>query len=451
MRVVDVVECRAELRADDDHMRQREHAEVRHVDWHDRSTQLLQACDCGPESSAHIGGRVVRPDPRHAHAQTGQGRVRDRRDVRRRLKGAGRHAGIRAGDGQVGQGEVADAACKGPGVGDGPGRARDLGDARERRLEPVDAAQPGGHADRAAAVRADGDGDNACRDCRGRPRRGAAGLDRKVVWVARRVVVGIDARGPHAELVHVRAAQDQRPSTAQACSKDAIALAGLIAKHNRAFGITVPDDVKLLLDGDGHPIQRPEGRAGLVPRGRGVRLGQEVGCVRVHDRRQRARVAVAHGMQDALGHLTGSCSTTLVGLDEVLGSPAAKRARRLGGQADGLGSQSGVLGNGLAGRDCDGVEGGLLGILGDKATDVVCAVHVQKVGAQRRPDQRQPQQPDTPLESGACYTRADRGLQVVCIVGGRLWERRLAHELHKHAEHQGDCKDDCCGRLEHPR
>ena len=89
-------------------------------------------------------------------------------------------------------------------------RGAKLADAAEGRFEPDHAAKRRRDADRAAAVCADGDGTQARRHRRRRSAGTAAGVVRRVVGIARRAVMRVQAGHADADLVHVGLADQQR-------------------------------------------------------------------------------------------------------------------------------------------------------------------------------------------------------------------------------------------------
>src|SRR5215218_1367336 len=124
-------------------------------------------------------------------------------------------------------------------VGEEGVRAGGGGDPSEGGLEPVDAAEGGGDADRATGVGALGYGAEAVRDGRGAPARGAASV---LAWGerrARRAEEEVVGRALVAELRRVGLAEDDRARLLQALDVGGVVVRHVAGQRFRAEG--VPD------------------------------------------------------------------------------------------------------------------------------------------------------------------------------------------------------------------
>jgi hypothetical protein len=220
----------------------------------------------GQHPGAHPVGRVVEQLALGQHErQAGEARGRDRlrRHAAQRLVQRDR-----VGDGLR---ERADAVQR-------RGQREDAAavDARRRRPEADDAAQRGGDPDRSGGVGADRQVDRACGDRDGRSRRRAARHARRlrVVRVARRAEVRVQAEARVGQLAQVRLADADQAGGGEVRDDRRVRGRGRgVAAERGARGGRGPGNVEQVLDGDGPPVERPARRALLVAEGAGGRLG----------------------------------------------------------------------------------------------------------------------------------------------------------------------------------
>ncbi len=197
-------------------------------------------------------------------------------------------------------------------------RAR-LTDAAKGRFESHQAAQAGRDADRAAAVRADGDGAEA----RGHGDCGAAGAAAGIVTgrirVARGAVVRIGAVGVDADLMHVGLADQQRAGRAQARHHRGIGQRRAASQEGRADGGWVGRLIHLVLDRHRHAVEQAQGLAGRQACARGLGLGQDVSRIAGDERAQRriAGVAGLDGVKHPLSYGRGRGAARAVGLSNI--------------------------------------------------------------------------------------------------------------------------------------
>ena len=148
-------------------------------------------------------------------------------------------------------------------------------DPRGGRLEPDDAAERRGHADRAGRVGAD----RARHDAGGhrdrRPRRGAARDPPRCARIARRAEVRVQAQARVRELAQVRLADAHHPGGRQPGDHRRVrAGRRRIASQRRARRGAYARHVDEVLPRDRHAVERPARGAGAQPRGALRRLAQ---------------------------------------------------------------------------------------------------------------------------------------------------------------------------------
>jgi hypothetical protein len=189
------------------------------------------------------------------------------------------------------------------------GDARAAGDAAVGALEAEQPGEAGGDADRAAAVPARGDGDEAARHRRrratGRTARGAGQVPRVARDAVQLGAGAVDA----AELARRREAHQHGAGVTRPGDVRGRVRRHVVGERHRRLGVGPAGDLIELLDTDGHPAegQRHVGAssrlpgAGRVEEGEGVELGALDGRQRGLELLDRAALAPPEGVDERAG------------------------------------------------------------------------------------------------------------------------------------------------------
>eukprot|EP00053_Salpingoeca_punica_P011647 m.103823 g.103823 ORF g.103823 m.103823 type:complete len:604 (-) comp15730_c0_seq5:110-1921(-) len=312
-----------------------QHGNVNLDDLHAAALKgLLQRAAAGAHN---LGRGVLKVRLEDADANLAQAfHVGEAHDVWRRLDGALAHLlVVSAGHDSVGQGHVLDVRGHGADVGDAPGLVGARRDAGKAGLQAEDAVERGRVADRASAVGADGDREQAGSRSGGRARAGAAGVEVEAVRVARDAAARVVAGHAEANLMHVEPAHQQRALLAQEGDRQGILCCdgpdgaeegGAVARAVAAHG-------NLLLDTDGHAVERADRVAVLVALCRCSSLLEQVALVELRDGVERLGAGVGGGDSgnEGAGDIRGGHVAAPVGLNVVLARPVGKRV--CGGRA----------------------------------------------------------------------------------------------------------------------
>ena len=246
---------------------------VRQRDLADRGAAIAHHVERRLERAHHVAiDPLAQQSPRHADAnaaQVARGLGQRAREWRRRHAGGGRVERVVSRDHVHGERRVGHRRREGANLIQ-RGRERDQAVARHtpvRRLEPDDAAEPGGLPDRSAGIGAERQRHQPRRDSRGRSAAGSAGRSIERPGVAGRPERRVLRRRAHRELIAVRLADDDRAGRFETGHDRGIVGGDVAVEDPRARRGGDAARAHVVLEGDGDAEERKAG-----PVGSGVKL-----------------------------------------------------------------------------------------------------------------------------------------------------------------------------------